>query len=605
MKHKLIKLFAVAGLLAPALWANAQNLNGTLDSSFYGSPLYVQSINTGFGNSTGGGDASGSELDAVYAQVSGGNLYLFIAGCFQNNGNHLNVFVAGGGSGQNTLAVPTTGTLKAMNGSIFTNGFQATWAFDMNDSGGTLYSEEYTLSGTASGGYVGPLTESSPGIAAGSDGGVASLYLNNTLVSGMGTGNAALTAGPNTGANTSTGLEMVIPLSAINYTGGSVNVLVDINAGGDSYLSNQFLPPLAVGASNLGGTTFNFSAIPTPTNYVTFQLDLSEQVSFGNFTNTDENTNDVDFGLPANSVAAGGSFNGFGTGDQLTNYTILNPNDSNPGLKTNLYIGTFPITGFLPTAFQWKFRVNNLDGGYEQPVSTSGGNRSTTLTNQTTILPVLSYDDLGLGDLVVSNTTVTFTLYMTNGTLTELNGGTYQYNNQSDSIYVNGPWAGWDWGISIPANQQMVEVGASDYYTNSWVFPRGSSVYVTYKYSLDGTDNENAQNTNHIREIRSYGPNYSFPTDVWSYTVLYPGCSTPYPLAGLAVTNFVEPDFGYLTIGALSGGSLPINWLGRPAVQLQNSPDLVNWNSLGATDATESTNWPNTGGNQFFRLIKN
>jgi hypothetical protein len=344
-----------------------------------------------------------------------------------------------------------------------------------------------------------------------------------------------------------------------------------------------------------------------PTNYVTFQLDMSEQVAFGNFTNTDENTNDVDFGQPVNTIAAGGSFDNWSTADQLTNYTVLYPNDPNPGLKTNLYIGTFAVQGYLPVTINWKYRVDNLDGSYEQPVSTSGGNRVTVITNQNMVLPVTYYDDLGLGDLVLSNTTVMFSLYITNGTLstsTNSDGSNYAFEKGSDSIYVNGPWANWDWGISIPGNQQMVEVGDSDLYTNSYVFPRGSSVYVTYKYGLDGIDDENGSNTNHIREIRSYGPTYSFPQDVWSYTILGPGSPTPYPLAGLGPTNIVEPDFGYLAIGALSGGNLPITWLGRPAVLLQSSPDLINWTTLGATDATETNSWPYTGGAQYFRLIK-
>ncbi|HTR42303.1 MAG TPA: hypothetical protein VMH87_11870, partial [Pseudomonadales bacterium] len=88
-------------------------------------------------------------------------------------------------------------------------------------------------------------------------------------------------------------------------------------------------------------------ALP-PTNYVTFQLDMSEQVAFGNFDNN----------ASGNSVAVGG-FNGdWGTDHQLTNYTILNPGDSNPGLKTNLYIGTFTTQGYPPLSFGWKFRVN-------------------------------------------------------------------------------------------------------------------------------------------------------------------------------------------------------------------------------------------------------
>lgn len=600
------KIFvATVSSLAVAMCANAQNLNGTLNTTFYGSPLYIQTINTGYGDATGGDGSGGSELDAVYTQVSGGNLYIFIAGDFQNNGNHLNVFVAGGATGQNTLKVPTTGTLQAMNGSVFAPGFQATWAFDMNDYEGTLYSEEYNLTGTPSGGYVGALPESSTGMAAGSDGGVASLYFNNTHVSTMGTSGTAL-SGATSGASTTTGLEMVIPISDIGYTGGSINVLVDINGGGDGGLSNQFLPGLAVGTGNLGTPTFNFGVVATPTNYVTFTLDLSEQVAFGNFINN----------ASTNSVAAAGNWNNFGTGDQLTNYTILNPGDLNPGLKTNWYIGTFPIVSFLPTQLQYKYRVNNLDGGYEQPVSTAGGNRVTNLTQQITVLPVTSYDDLGLGDLLVSNVSVMFSVVVTNGTPDDT-GYAFGSNQGSgpggqDQIFINGPaltgtgsWGTWDFG-ALPPTQQMIEEGNSDIYTNYFLIPRGTPIYITYKYSFNGEDDENGSGTNHIREIRSFGPAYNFPQDVWSWTVLQPNNGDPYGLAGLAPTNIVEPDFGYLKIGAASGGNVPITWLGRPAVLLQNAPDVTSgaWNTLTGTDATQATNWPNAGQAQFFRLMK-
>lgn len=375
--------------------------------------------------------------------------------------------------------------------------------------------------------------------------------------------------------------------------------------GNGSYITtaNPQNVPIVLDLPN--GRFYALAPIPPPTNYVTFQLDMSEQVAFGNFTNTDTTTL-----LPVNSVAVGG-FNGdWGTDQQLTNYTILNPGDLNPGLKTNLYIGTYGTQGYLPITFNWKFRVNSLDGGYEQPVSTSGGNRTTTLTQLNTTMPVISYDDLGIGDLVISPTTVTFSLLLTNGTPDDTG---YQFIKGTDFPYITGPWApsagpsGWGWGYgAMPASQQMVEVGTSDVYTNSFVFLRGASVYVTYKYSYNGVDDENGGNTNHTREIRSYGPTYSFPQDVWSWTVLQPGNGNPYPLAGIAITNIVEPDFGYLAAGAPSGGSIPITWLGRPAVILQNTADLTtpSWNDNNGTDGTQSTNWPNAGGTQFFRLMK-
>jgi hypothetical protein len=257
---------SIAALATCLVSVHAQNLNGTLNSGFYGSPLSVQTINTGFGNAGGNDSAGGSELDAAYGTISGGNLYLFLAGNVENNGNHLNVFIAGGAAGQNTLNT-SGGSLATMNGSVFSSGFNATFAFDDNDSAGTLYSEEYNLVANT-GGYVGALPGTA-GIYAGSSGGVTSLYVNNNHISTMGTANAAL-SGATSGANTTTGYEMVIPLSAIGYTGGNIEVLADINGSGEGFLSNQFLPGLPVGTGNVGGggpygpggATFNFSSTP-------------------------------------------------------------------------------------------------------------------------------------------------------------------------------------------------------------------------------------------------------------------------------------------------------------------------------------------------------
>jgi hypothetical protein len=221
-------------------------------------------------------------------------------------------------------------------------------------------------------------------------------------------------------------------------------------------------------------------------------------------------------------------------------------------------------------------------------------------------LPVISYDDLSVSDLVQQDTLVTFSIYCPDQTA-GVSGVTF--TKGSDTIWVSGAWLGWPtWGYdALPSNQQMIEVGNSDVYTNSLVIPRGSSLALTYKYSFDGLDNENGQNTNHIRYVRTYATSYAFPQDVWSWTVLQPGNGNPYPNPGIASTNIVEPSFGNLAVGAPSGGRFPITWLGRPGVVLQNSSSLLggNWNNNSATDGTQATNWPNAGGTQFFRLIKN
>jgi hypothetical protein len=262
IKQTLTSLSAIAttGLLAGTAAAQI-TVDGNLDPS-YGAPLAVQTVNTGFGDATGGDGYNGSELDAAYGQISGGNLYLFLSGVTENNGNHVNVFVDGGAVGQSALALPSTGAMHAMNGSIFSPGFQATYAMDVNDYAGTLYTEEYTYAGPGilNGGYIGALGETSTGMASGSSGGITTLGLNNTHVSTMGTPGTA--ANQVNAAAVSTGLEIEIPLSAIGYTGGSVEVLADINGGGDSYLANQFLPGLPVGTGNLGTPGFNFGATP-------------------------------------------------------------------------------------------------------------------------------------------------------------------------------------------------------------------------------------------------------------------------------------------------------------------------------------------------------
>lgn len=288
---------ATAAAVGLSFNAGAQiTVDGSLDAG-YGGPLAVQTINTGFGDSTAGDGTSsgGSELDAAYGSIQNGNLYLFLAGNFEDNGNHLNVFVSGGAPGQSTLALPTTGTLGTMNGSSFSPGFQATYAYDMNNYAGTLYNEEYVYAGPGSltGGYVGAVgTSGGIGNGVPSGGGYpayATIGMNDTHISTMGSGTVGGAANQTQAASVTTGFEMAIPLSQIGYTGGSIEVLADINGGGDSYLANQFLPGLPVGTGNLGTSTFNFgstpgeyftvSPVPEPTTLSLFGLGLAGLIS--------------------------------------------------------------------------------------------------------------------------------------------------------------------------------------------------------------------------------------------------------------------------------------------------------------------------------------
>jgi len=265
----------VSSIVACAAMAVYGQITGNLGTTgvSYGSPLALQSINTGFGDAGGNNDSQGgSEMDAAYGTINGSYLYLFLAGNYENNGNHVNVFLDGGAAGQSTLNVPATATLQAMNGSVFSPAggneaaFQCTWAWDVNDYAGTWYTEEYIYNGPGSlaGGYVGAVPETSTGIAPQSlpSGGgypaYTQLAVNNNHASSMGA-----TGGAYSGPYATTGLELQIPLSVIGYTGGSILVLADVNGGGDNYLSNQFLPELPLGYGNLASAEFNFSSTPS------------------------------------------------------------------------------------------------------------------------------------------------------------------------------------------------------------------------------------------------------------------------------------------------------------------------------------------------------
>jgi hypothetical protein len=255
------------GAIAVGLSLNASAqpaLTGTLNSA-YGSALALQTVNTGFGDSTigDGTSAGGSELDAGYGTIQGGELYLFLAGNFEGNGNHVNLFVSDGAAGQSTLALPATGSMGTMNGSSFSPGFNANLALDLNyyAPNNAAYVEEYTIAGAiAAGGYVGSFGTAG-GIGSGTPGPNGIVYgFNDTHVSTMGAANAA--ANPAAMAAANTGLAIGIPLTLLGNPTGPIEVLADINGGGDGYLANQFLSGLPVGTGNLGTSTFNFGSTP-------------------------------------------------------------------------------------------------------------------------------------------------------------------------------------------------------------------------------------------------------------------------------------------------------------------------------------------------------
>ena len=86
MRLRISALVAVLPFLCCAQFAAAQVIDGTLDA-IYGAPIVTQTVQTQFGDSTGG-VTTGGELDAAYATVSGGRLNVLITGNVENNFNN-------------------------------------------------------------------------------------------------------------------------------------------------------------------------------------------------------------------------------------------------------------------------------------------------------------------------------------------------------------------------------------------------------------------------------------------------------------------------------------------------------------------------------------
>ena len=138
---------ALGGTQHATITANfgAVVVDGQLDAS-YGAAQFLQTNFTGFGNDTAGTEigAGGSEIDAVYAATDGVNLYLFIAGNLEANGNGLDLYIdsdANAGTGATVLGAGAGAggfIIDGQSGLVFDAGFGADFlvsADSWNDDG--------------------------------------------------------------------------------------------------------------------------------------------------------------------------------------------------------------------------------------------------------------------------------------------------------------------------------------------------------------------------------------------------------------------------------------------------------------------------------------
>jgi len=313
---------------------------------------------------------------------------------------------------------------------------------------------------------------------------------------------------------------------------------------------------------------------PVATNNTTFQVDMTAQIQNGNFTPS------------GGSVELRGNFNGWGTPQ------VLCTNDPSAA-NTNIYKVTIPLVDGVGAQEFYKFWMNNtaVNGGWE----TMADNRLMKIVaGNTQVLPVVFFSNVDPGDLLPSNTVVTFSVNMTNAVGTD----SHVFDPANDGVFINGIPTFAAWTPSLP--QLTNNPVGSGIYSIDILLPAGSPVQQTYKYSINGNDDEAGTGNNHVRYVRTAATGaYAMQLDKFGI-------------------QLVEPSFGQLSVGAASGGHVPISWLGRPGVNLQSNTNLSSggWRDLANTDGgvwssgvastlglVSVTNYPATDA-KFFRLIK-
>ncbi len=307
------------------------------------------------------------------------------------------------------------------------------------------------------------------------------------------------------------------------------------------------------------------------------QVNMNAQVPMGTF---DYGTNEV--------WARGDSFGGWGNPPQGLQ---LFQDSARPGIYTNTWTA-LQVPG---APIQFKFTIWNPTAGSTKWEDNIGGNRTVVWSgtepvdaagNHVQNYGPVYFDNVSPSDILMTDTYVTFRVDMANAMTM---GGT-PFDPVNDTLWVNGeffPNGWWTWGGSGPAGSALTnDPGTSIYYSmEPYLVPKGHSVALTYKYGINGADNEAASGNNHIRYIRLLG-NYTMPLDKFG--------------------SMVREEVVGSATAARSGNQIVVSWNGRPGVHLQSRASLTSgsWTDVAGTEGASSASFPVSGAPSYFRLIK-
>ena len=256
--------------------AQAITVDGKLDVSY--TLLSTQTTQTSPGPDAASGQAdfaTGSELDAAWAAVDQGVLYLFFAGNLKDTicGTQacsdigvLEVFIDSQPGGQNQLLGNSPAGLPIA-GLTFDPGFAPDYVVEFYPGGALDNSfrrfAQYGTLPTGGGGasvFLGSGTN--PGAPGTLSGGTNPFGIQATI-DNSNTGGVTAGCLAGSGAGVSTGVELAIPLAGIGNPGGCLTVNAIALNPVNSTATNQVLGPVPPGTCSLGApSAVNFAGIP-------------------------------------------------------------------------------------------------------------------------------------------------------------------------------------------------------------------------------------------------------------------------------------------------------------------------------------------------------
>lgn len=254
---------------------------------------------------------------------------------------------------------------------------------------------------------------------------------------------------------------------------------------------------------------------------IQFEVNMQVQVLKGVFDKAKDN------------LDVRGSFNGWGAGTNLTE-----------GLRPNIFETVVLLEDFqLGSTLNYKF-VTTVDGqvGWEEPLSTSGGNRTYTVeereytaeertedgyiavfVNDVDAVPF--FNDVTTNDIFTEESTVKFQVdlrpafyYLADSLGLPIDVQNSDKIESITGLYANGPLlaGGWKtWGVdglgtmdeyALYDDGTHGDVKAGDtLYTRDFVFAAGADKEGVYKFGINGIDNEAFAGDNHSARIEAGG----------------------------------------------------------------------------------------------------